>query len=65
MADEMALPAELTQQGEKRIRQIGKDLKFSLCLEDDDVSSVVKSRLLDWRGAASIMEQAVVVSGED
>jgi len=58
------LPPELTQQGEKRIRQIGKDLKFSLCLEDDDVSSVVKSRLLDWRGAASIMEQIVVVSGE-
>lgn len=64
VAEGMTLPAELTQQGEKRIRQIGKDLKFSLCLEDDDVSSVVKSRLLDWRGAASIMEQTVVVSGE-
>ncbi len=64
VAEGMTLPAELTQQGEKRIRQIGKDLKFSLCLEDDDVSSVVKSRLLDWRGAASIVEQPVVVSGE-
>ena len=64
VAEGMTLPAELTQQGERRIRQIGKDLKFSLCLEDDDVSSVVKSRLLDWRGAASIMEQTMVVSGE-
>jgi hypothetical protein len=64
VADGMALPAELTQQGEKRIRRIGKDLKFSLCLEDDDASSVVKSRLLDWRGAASIMGQTVVVSGK-
>ena len=63
VAEGMTLPAELTQQGEKRIRQIGKDLKFSLCLENDDVSSVVKSRLLDWRGAASIMEQTMVVSG--
>lgn len=65
VADGMALPAELTQQGEKRIRRIGKDLKFSLCLEDDEASSVVKSRLLDWRGAASTIGQTVVVSGED
>jgi ATP-dependent Lhr-like helicase len=65
MAEEMALPAELTQQGEKRIGQIGKDLKFSLCLEDDDISSIVKSRLLDWRGAAAIIGQTAVVPWGD
>ena len=60
----MALPVELTQQGEKRIRQIGKDLKFSRCLEDADVAAVIKPRLLDWGGAASITAQAVVASNE-
>lgn len=39
-------------------------VSFSWCLQDDEVSSVVKSRLLDWRNAASIMEQAMVVSRE-
>jgi hypothetical protein len=62
VAEGMALPVELTQQGEKRIRQIGKDLKFGLCLEDADVAAVIKPRLLDWEGAVSITEQAVVVS---
>jgi ATP-dependent Lhr-like helicase len=64
VAEGMTLPAELTQQGEKRIRQIGKDLKFSLCLEDADVAAVIKPRLLDWGGAASITAQAAVVSNE-
>jgi hypothetical protein len=27
---------EPTEQGEKRIRQLGKTVKFNLCLDDDD-----------------------------
>ena len=61
----MALPIQLTTQGEKRIRQLGKDLKFSLCLEDDDVAAVIKPRLLDWSGAVSVTRCPVVFLHED
>ena len=59
-----ALPIQLTPLGAKRIRQLGKDLKFSLCLEEEDVAAVIKPRLLDWGGAASITSLPVVLKNE-
>ena len=65
VAQEIALPIQLTPQGEKKISQLGKDLKFSLCLEDDDVAAVIKPRLLDWSGAVSVTRCPIVFSRKD
>lgn len=50
------LPDRFSPQGEKRIKDLAKALKFNLCLPVDRQIDVIKGRLIDERGAGLVIQ---------
>jgi hypothetical protein len=60
LSNEVELPDRFSPQGEKRIKDLAKALKFNLCLPDIRQIDVIRGRLIDRRGAAVLIQRKIV-----
>ena len=60
LSNQPELPDRFSPQGEKRIKDLAKALKFNLCLPEARQIDVIKGRLIDRRGAGHVIQQQLV-----
>jgi ATP-dependent Lhr-like helicase len=60
LSNQAELPDRFSPQGEKRIKDLAKALKFNLCLPEARQIDVIRGRLIDRRGAAVLIQQNIV-----
>lgn len=60
LSNEVELPDRFSPQGEKRIKDLAKALKFNLCLPEARQIDVIRGRLIDRRGAAVLIQRKIV-----
>jgi ATP-dependent Lhr-like helicase len=60
LSSQVDLPDRFSPQGEKRIKDLAKALKFNLCLPDALQIDVIRGRLIDRRGAGQVIQQHLV-----